>query len=244
MLYDYKYLTMAAQNEYPMVGGKVPYCLLNTDRAFIADTALERYLQPISQGERGSKEDSIKEFMSHINLEKVSWKTLAQGGEQGVDKRYGAINLNTSTHCQMINTGIEDLLVGDKIFALPAIPYLSKNNPTVSTFTYKTKLYVHPMLINWAVWSQLAQDLMMIEHSPETARPHTIVGGMIHNVVSMFGNGIEVVDLPKLITYVLMAQPIGKVEFSMEDHRRSVHNFTTTKVSVGGKFMCFNNLFV
>ena len=241
MLYDYKYLTMAAQNENPAVG-KVPYCLINTDRTFIADTALEKYLQPIPQGDRGSKEDSVREFMGRIDLEKLSWKPLARGGEQGVDKRYGAINLNTSTYCQMINTGIEDLLVGDKIFALPALPYLAKNNPTVSTFTYKGKLYVHPMLINWEVRSRLVQDLMMIEHSLDTAKTSTIVGGMIKNVVSELGGGM--VDLPKLITYLSLAQPIGKVEYSMEDHRRSIYNITTTKVSVGGKFMCFNNLFV
>lgn len=241
MLYDYKYLTMAAQNEDPTIG-KVPYCLINTDRTFIADTALERYLQPIPQGDRGSKEDSVKEFMGWIDLEKMSWKTLARGGEQGVDKRYGAINLNTSTHCSMINTGIEDLLVGDTIYALPAIPYLAKNNPTVSTFTYKGGLYVHPMLINWEVRSRLVEDLIMIEHSPEAAKTSTIVGGMIKNVVNDLGSGV--VDIPKLTAYVALAQPIGKVEYSMEDHRRSIYNIATTKVSVGGKFVCLNNLFV
>lgn len=242
MLNDYKYLKMAAQNEFYGTTN-VPYCLINTDKTFIADTALEPYLQPILQGDRGSKIESVTEFMRNIRLDKLSWKCPVHGVEREVDKRYGAINLDTSTYSSLINTGIEDLLVGDKIFALPAISYLAKNNPTVSIFTYKNKTYVHPMIISWEVRSRLVEDLMMIDFSAQEAKTSTIVGGMIKNVVNELG-GTDLLELEKLITYIILSQPIGKVEYSLEGNRHAIYNVEPTRVSVGGKFVCLNNLFV
>lgn len=231
---------MSAQNEDP-TPNKIPYCLINTNEYFIPDTSLQQHLQPIEDGGRGDKKESIDTLMERTDLNKLTWKTIARGSEPPeAGRKFGIINFNTSTHSCMINTGIDEMLVGDVIFALPAVPYLAKNNPSVNIFSYNGKTYTHPMLISYQEKVRLLTDLLLIQKDSNKTKTTTTIGSMIKNIITH----IDEKDLLKLVSYLTIMHPIGKIEYSMEDNRQSVYNITPTKVSIGGQFLCLNNLFV
>jgi hypothetical protein len=243
MFKDYKYLRMAIQNE-DRTDSDVPYFLVNTDRYFVPDTTLEQFFHPTSQDGRGNDEDAIKDFTGRLDHTKTVWRTIAKGSDPNALKahqRRAGIYLNTTTTSSMVNTGIEELTVGDVIYAMPAVAYLAKNNPSVNTYTYRGKMYLHPMLISVEDHTRLLRDLIMVKYASEDAKTTTVIGGMIKNMVNKHGE--QSVDLTKIVAYMSLMRPVGVVEYSLDAHRQSIYNITTTKVAVGSEFICTNNQF-
>lgn len=243
MLKDYKYLRMAAQNEDP-TGSRPPHILVNADRFFLPETTPEEMFHPTSQDGRGDELDSLKDFISRLDPEKTVWRTVAGGGNTAssiAHQRRIGVHLSTSTSSAMINTGIDELAVGDVIYAMPAVAYLAKNNPSVTTFTYRGKLYLHPMILSQEDSVRLQKDIFVAYYDQEDAKTSTVIGGMIKNAIKKHGN--EAVDLGKLMQYLIRMRPVGMIEYSLDTHRSSIYNITTTKVAVGSEFICNNNQF-
>lgn len=243
MFKDYKYLRMATQNE-DCTDTSVPYLLINTDSYFVPNTTLKQHLHETSQDGRGDQLEAITDFIERLDLSKTIWRTIAPGSEPTALKthqRRMGIYLNTSTRSTMINTGIEDLTVGDVVYAMPAISYLAKNNPSVTTFTHQGKLYLHPMLLSAEEHTRIIQDLLWISLDAPNAKPATILGCMITNLIKK--NGDESINLDTITNYMTHMRPVGLVEYSLDAHRQSIYNITTIKAAVGSEFICLNNVF-
>lgn len=240
MFKDYKYLRMAAQNE-DRTDSDAPYFLINTDKYFVPDTTLEQCFHPTFQDGRGNELDAIKDFTSMLDPAKTVWRTIAKGSDPTSYQRRVSVALNTTTTSSMVNTGIDELAEGDVIYAMPAVSYLAKNNPSVNTFTYRGKLYLHPMLLSAQDHTRLLSDLVMVRYDPEAAKTTTVLGGMIKNLVNKHGK--EAVDVQRILTYMYLMRPVGVIEYSLDAHRQSIYNITTTKVAVGSEFICAINQF-
>ena len=149
-----------------------------------------------------------------------------------------SIHLDTSTYSTLYNTGLGELLVGDEVYAMPAISYLAKNNPSVNTFIWDGNIYLHPMLMNWQDRHMLTEDVLELQDSVQDANTSTLIGGLLKKHAD-----VGQLDLNKLLIYLRLMRPIGVVMYNLEGIRRSVYDVTQNVVSLGSEFICMNNLF-
>lgn len=240
MYHDYKYLSMAAQNE-ERTASDMPYILVNSATFYVKCTSLKDLLHETPKDKRQNELESIKEFTSRLDGSKAIWRTVAEANDQKLSLTHRCntgILLSTATHSTMVNTGIEKLTVGDKFYALPAIEYLSKNYPVVNTFTYGDKMYLHPMLLSSENYRRLLGELINVHYDRKNAKTDTMIGNMISNLIDK--NGDDSIDLGKIVEYMLTMKPVGVVVHSIDTQRRSIYSITTTKVALGSEFVCRN----
>lgn len=216
----------------------LPYCVINANRYFLPDARIENYLQKTDDELRGNEAKSMEDFMNRLDTNKLLWRRVLRPTSNKLS--YSVLYLDHSTYSSMINTGFGDLLVGDEIFALPAISYLANNNPSVNLFSYNGSMYVHPMLLNWQDRLMLTEDMLMIAEAPSDAKPSTLIGSMFKKYVV---NKEADLDATRLLTYLRLMRPVGTVVHNLEGPRRSVYDVTQNIVSLGCEFICQNHPF-
>lgn len=241
MMNDYKYLRLAAHDTSSMGdgphGGKrdLPYCLINSDRYFIPSSKIASHLHKTDASFRLENEaDSLRDFISRLDTSKLMWRTPRKDTRQ---KSSSSIHLSASTHSTMQNTGFGELVVGDAIYAMPAIGHLAKNNPSVNTFTWDGNIYLHPMLLNWQERYRLTEDVLALQDSVDNGKTYTLIGGMLKKHAQR-----EALDLDKLLVYLRLMRPVGVVMYNLEGNRRSIYDVTQNVVSLGSEFICLNNI--
>lgn len=241
---DYKYLRLAAHDtasigDGPLVKRDIPYCLINSDRYFLPATRIVSQLHKTDPSFRMESEiDSLKDFISRLDTSKIMWRSPRKDTVRPSPMTQTTIHLSTSTHSTMKNTGLGELVVGDTIYAMPAISYLAKNNPSVNTFTWEGNMYLHPMILNWQERYRLTEDVLTLQDSIEHGKTFTLIGGMLKKHA---GKGY--LDLDKLLIYLRLMRPVGVVMYNLEGNRRSIYDVTQNVVSLGSNFICLNNLF-
>ena len=241
---DYRFMRIASQDkavlEFDSLGRptSLPYCIINANRYYLPEAKIEDYLQDTTEDLWGDEGRSLKDFIDRLDTSRLLWRGLMRPTTNRLAQN--VMYLDHTTHSSMINTGLGDLLVGDEIYALPAISFLANHNPSVNMFDYNGRRYVHPMILNRQDREILAEDIVMLENSPNTAKTSTLIGGLLKKYLA---NQEVDLDIPKLMTYLRLMRPIGTVAYNLEGHRRSVYDVTQNVVSLGSEFICLNEAF-
>ncbi|KAK3761553.1 hypothetical protein RRG08_010277 [Elysia crispata] len=234
---DHKFFRIAAQDRLSIDENhrSLPYCMVNANRFDYPVGKLENFLHEVNLNYRINEEDSLQEFVARLDIDKLLWRVSRRNYE--IKPMQKTLHLDTSTNTVMVNTGINnDLIVGDKIFALPGISYLAKNNPSVNTFVMNGRTFMHPMIINWQEKSMLQSDVIELDANPYKATPNTMIGRMLQKYI----NKSESIDLNKLLSYLPRMKPIGTIMASLAGERRSLYDVAQTTVPLGAEFICSN----
>ena len=212
----------------------IPYCLINSDK-FRPRETLCGLLQECPEYHRTSEAMSLESFTGRLDLAKNIWRT----GQMFRD----VVFLNTESRLRLKNTGTSDLLVGEAIYALPAIPSMSAHHPHVNLFSLKDKTYVHPMLIGSNERSKLIKDLIAITQETNgtdsrTSMPSSIVGEFL-----AAASKTSDVDAELIMSYVMSQSPVGSVLCSMDSAHLTVIRDAQSTVRLGSMFVCQMNDF-
>lgn len=240
---DYGYLKMAAHDRMTvdgMTGEEIPYCLVNAERFFVPDADLSKLLHKTSE-ERLRDDDgkSLEEFVNRMDVEKLLWRPLEVDHRPSRLMARKSVSLSGATSNSIINTGMGPLAVGEKIYALPAVGVLVKNNPSVNTFVMNGEMYLHPMLINWKERDNLLNDVLALDMAAE-AKTVTIIGGLIKKTLNKVTNKL---DVSRLINYLRMIKPLGLVLYNLAGNRTSICDVGENNVVLGAGFICGYNQF-
>ena len=239
---SYYHLRIAAQDKLARdydengIRKKVPYCVVNSNRFYIPNTRLENLLQSTTEEMRGNEEDSLNDFIERLNMDNLLWRTPI-GIEEGMNHSSHfntGIRLNINTNAALKNTGLGDLLVGDRIYMMPAISFFANINHSVNVFQYNGKTYVHPMLLGEQDKELLEGDVLMLDENSKDADPVTDIGRVMKRQL-LLGKKL---DLAKILMYMKMMKPVGVVKFNVEGYRRSVYDVGENKIPIGSNFIC------
>lgn len=214
--------------------------MVNAFRYCLTNTKLQSLLHEAPEHLRTDEGASMQDFFEHLDINKQLWRTIA--GPQGTAGIRDILQLNTNTHCSIVNTGLGDLLVGDEIYMLPAICSLANSAPSVNMFDYLGQTYVHPMCMGWQDRQVLLEDLsaMRDEECDQSHEPVSLIGGIIKKYVCSQAVGVE---LPAFLCYLRAQCPVGVVIHNLEGSRRSVYDVSQNVVSLGSEFICMYRQF-
>ena len=206
-----------------------PYCLVNADRWYVQCMRLSQLLHRTDAEFRGDETDSLIDFISRLDEKKTLWRPPRRDSQDRV--HHSSVYLNTDTNVTIRNTGIGELIVGEQVYAMPAIGYLTKNNPSVNTFMMDGKLYLHPMLMTYQDKKMLTDDLLSLQDSVTDGKTTTLIGGMLKkNAIN------KTLDIDKMLIYMQLMNPIGVVTFNQQGNCKSIYDVVQNTVPLGGDF--------
>ncbi|GFR77364.1 hypothetical protein ElyMa_003966200 [Elysia marginata] len=212
----------------PEVLGKpaeYPYCLINVKTTSNNRGRLCDYLQKLDPEVRD--EDAMTDFLNLIDRNKTLWGIPFQHAQTAGHFTYKPIKIQLQRSTALVNTGLFDLHVGNKLYALPAIVPLAKRS-TCNRFRYDNKEYIHPMLLDQTHLNHLAMDVLDLK-TTEDFNPRTLMGRFFKDRLYQSD------DMEKLLNYITCMRSIGNIESNFK--------FTTPTVHVGGEFTLRANEF-
>lgn len=213
-----------------MIGARedMPYCMINAKQFINKGCTLTDFLHEIPTDREMTPDEAMEDFIKRLDADKQLWRVLLDPLKQST--RYGyrskSVDLEDASKFEMVNTGITELLVGSRLFAIPAIVPLAKNNDC-NLFVIDGKTYIHPMLLGEKERSEVSQDVLALIDD-RGARTKTLIG---HYVKRGFG----LTELNMMRHYVAVMKPIGTI---VSNNRND-----TSIVRIGGNFQCQVNSF-